>query len=113
MSVIDESGFVESFELVQKLHHKMMVDKGFHNPTPEKGSLVAMIHGEVSEALEAERTGKVSDKIPSFTGVEEEMADVILRIMDYAGKHKLRIAEALVCKMMYNSTREHKHGKKF
>ena len=43
-----------------------------------------------------------------------ELADVIIRIMDYARGKGLNVAEALVLKMEYNTTRPYKHGgKKF
>ena len=41
-----------------------------------------------------------------------EMADVILRVMDYCAFYNLPVAEVLVEKMEYNATRPQKHGDK-
>lgn len=67
---------------------------------------------EIAEAIEARRHGDPkSDKIPEFTGQEEELADCIVRIMHHAAHRKLRVAEALVAKLVYNDSRPYKHNK--
>lgn len=67
---------------------------------------------EIAEAIEARRHGDpASDKIPEFTGQEEELADCIVRIMHHAAHRKLRVAEALIAKLEYNNSRPYKHGK--
>lgn len=74
---------------------------------------LALMHSELSEALEADRKGLRSDHIPSFTGVEEELADCMIRIFDFAGRHNLRLGEAFIAKLQYNLSRPHKHGKAY
>lgn len=74
---------------------------------------VALMHSELGEATEAQRKDLPSDKLTGFTGEEEEYADTIIRILDHAGKKRLRIGEAVVLKMRYNVGREFMHGKKF
>ena len=64
--------------------------------------------------LEALRHGNpASEHIPDFTGVEEELADVIIRILDYSAARNLRLWEAVRAKMAYNETRPVRHGKLF
>ncbi len=76
-------------------------------------SCLALIHSEVSEALENIRHGSVpDDKIPEFSGVEAELADIVVRIMDVSQARGWRVAEALVAKIEFNKTREHLHGGK-
>ena len=70
------------------------------------GEMIALIHSEISEALEAARKDLMSDHIPEFTGVEEELADTLIRIFDLAGAAQLRLGEAFVAKMKYNANRE-------
>ena len=70
------------------------------------GELIALMHSELSEALEADRTGCMSDHIPEFTGVEEELADALVRIFDFAGAKTLRLGEAFRAKMEYNRVRK-------
>lgn len=95
--------------------HTNAVDKGFW---PEEGrndgEMLALIHSEISEALEAIRAGNPpDDKIPDFTSVEVELADAVIRIMDMAIARQWRVAEAIEAKMAYNKTRAFKHGKAF
>ena len=72
-----------------------------------------LMHTEISEAVEALRAGNPeSKKIPGHLHVAEELADVVIRIMDYGAARGLRIAEAIIAKTEYNKTRPHKHGGK-
>jgi len=51
--------------------------------------------------------------VPTFSGAEAELADVVIRIMDLAEGRGWRVAEAIVAKMSYNEGRERLHGKEF
>lgn len=87
---------------------------GQQNPEPNKAEKLALIHSEISEALEGIRKPGPDKHCPEFTNEEIELADAIIRIMDYAKYFDLRLPEALIAKLQYNKTREHKHGgKKF
>ena len=45
--------------------------------------------------------------------MEEELADLIIRALDFAGYHQLRLGEAILAKMTFNLNRPFKHGKKY
>jgi NTP pyrophosphatase (non-canonical NTP hydrolase) len=72
----------------------------------EFGTLIALTHGELSEALEAERKDAQDEHLPEIKGVDVELADAVIRIMHIAGKRNIDIGAALVAKLRYNRTRE-------
>lgn len=110
-----EYDFVQCFKNLSVLVHENAVNKGFWNTEVDFSRFISLCHAELSEALEAERNSiEHSEHIPDFTGIEEELADVIIRIMDYSGAKKLRVAAAIIAKIQYNKSRPVMHGgKKF
>ena len=75
-----------------------------------KGELIALIHSELSEALEGVRKGLPDDKLPHRSMEEVEMADALIRIFDYAGAFGLDLEGAYQEKRAYNATRtDHTH----
>ena len=96
-----------------EVHHNARA-KGFWDRERHISELLAEIHGEASEVLEAAKHGNPqSEKTPGFSQCEEELADVVIRIMDLAAGRKWDIAGAIVAKIRHNATRERLHGKEF
>jgi NTP pyrophosphatase (non-canonical NTP hydrolase) len=86
--------------------------------TPTK---LALIHSEVSEAMEGFRKDLMDDHLPDRKMAEVELADALIRIFDLAGAHGMDLGGALAEKFAYNQDRaDHKrenraadNGKKF
>jgi len=75
------------------------------------GTKIALVHTEVSEAMEGLRKDKMDDKLPHRKMFEVELADAVIRIFDLAGGLNLDMAGAIVEKMEYNASRQdHKMG---
>lgn len=70
------------------------------------GEVVALMHSELSEALEAHRKNLMDDKLPHRSGIEVEFADCIMRIFDTAQAMGLDLAGAIIEKNAYNRKRE-------
>lgn len=105
--------FVRLFNERAALVHVTAKSKGWWDKERNDGEIIALMHSELSETLEALRHGNPpDDKLPEFSGAEVELADVIIRIMYMIPARGWRVAEALVAKMEYNASRDFKHGGK-
>lgn len=134
------------FRAMQKAVHENSVKHGFWNaPWPlltgsahakdtihaQVPTKLALIHSEVSEALECYRDGEMvegyenvnvwedcgGEQIPVIVdskpvGLPSELADVVIRVMDLAEALGIDLEGAIESKHEYNLTRPYKHGGK-
>lgn len=110
--------------------HQNAIDHGWWEEERTFGEIIALCHSELSEALEEYRDGINPNAIyhrlhpDNFKkelgaakeqkpeGIPIEMADCIIRILDYCGHAGIDIEEAVRIKHEYNRTRPYKHGGK-
>lgn len=104
---------ISGLEAMIELSHTMSKvsgwwDKGTDDPLifPTK---IALMHSELSEALEADRKDKVDDHLPHLSGVSVEFADLLHRVFDLCGAFGISLSRAYVEKGLYNLERaDHK-----
>lgn len=80
---------------------------------------VALMHSELSEAVEELRNGRGvtevyynEDKPGKPEGFPVELADVLIRIFDTAGRYGIDLTTAVETKLKYNQSRPYRHGGK-
>lgn len=111
---MQQEKFIDSFNDMAKETGENALAKGFWDGEQNEGEKICLMHSELSECLDALRHGNPPDNhIPEFSGAEAELADTVIRIMDFAYHKKLRLAEAIIAKHKYNKNRPYKHNKKF
>ncbi len=114
MSEEDKKDFITSFKVMQKEVYRNTVEKGFWESNRSVAEAIALIHSELSEALEADRKGLMDNHLPHYKGLVVELADNIIRTMDLCEKLGLPLAEAVIDKHFdINVHRPRLHGKKY
>jgi hypothetical protein len=114
--VFEVARIMDSLTHLQSIIYRGNVEAGWwHNITTgvahPKGdvtlvlSKLALVHSEVSEAVEGVRKGLMDDHLKERPMAEVELADAIIRAFDLAGHEGWDLAGAIVQKLYYNSTR--------
>ena len=86
--------------------HRIAREKGWWVGKRNDGELIALMHSELSEALEAMRARARKEEIA------EELADCCIRIFDFCGARNIDLQKAIREKMKKNALRPYRHGNK-
>ena len=89
--------------------HEIAKSKGFWDEERNDAEMIALMHSELSEALEAMRDGNWSER----HGVAEELADCVIRILDFCGGRNIDLQAEILKKVEKNRVRPYKHGRQF
>lgn len=114
--------------------HKNAVEHGWWEESRKFPEIAALIHSEISEALEEYRNGRpeayviVVDGDPAEVprietdilkfgerkpeGIAVELADAVIRILDFTASEGIDIESLILAKHEYNKTRPYRHGGK-
>lgn len=112
MTALEQRAYDGIIALVE-LAHKTANDAGWYrNPKTGRkvkrnfGEVVALMHSELSEALEHDRKGTNDKHLKHRNGVEVEFADCMIRVGDTVGARKYDLAGAIIEKNRYNQRRK-------
>lgn len=117
-----------------KLASEISKSKGFQDIELNIPTKLALIHSEVSEALEADRIGtEVNHRVTNISHIEslecdkvfkaefeygikdtfeDELADILIRVFELCGIKNIDIDSHVKMKMRYNSLRPRMNGGK-
>lgn len=103
--------FTAAWDTLAAIIGQEMARQGF-NGQKSFPTDIALMHSELSEALEADRKGLLDDKLIQSEGRAVELADTVIRILHAQNKYALEsVGGLIVQKAVYNTTRPYKHGK--
>jgi len=91
---------------------RQAADRWWHDPVSEQridrndGEMFILMCSEVCEAMEGCRKDLMDDKLPHRKSVEVELADLLIRVFDYAAERKLDLDGAVKEKLLYNAARQ-------
>lgn len=101
-------------ELTKEIHDNA-VSHGWWDEPRNLLEIAALCHSELSEAVEEYRAGRPmvwANEDGKPEGIATEMADCLIRILDWFGHEGLDADEIVRQKMAYNRGRPYKHGKR-
>lgn len=101
---------------VAMICHQVAREHGWWDDKRTLGDQIALMHSELSEALEEYRNGHKPHEVriegTKPEGVPVELADCIIRIFDTLTYYGVDVEKVLMDKIRYNKSRPFRHGGK-
>lgn len=76
---------IEFFKNMQSTIYQQNVEMGWHDKPRSLAQFICLFHSEVSEGTEGLRKNLLDSHLPKWPMVAVELADTIIRILDYLG----------------------------
>lgn len=119
MKNIKLKSFTNTLNELSNEFHNLAIEKGWYRDLETFDQFIERtcnnLHDEVCELHTAWRENKINencDKPIKLSYLEEELADIIIRVLDAAANLRINIGRAVYEKHSYNKMREYRHGNK-
>jgi len=100
------------FSEIQRMVHETAKSKGWYDSGRTATEFLLLFHTEISEATEALRKAPSGILYRNLQNFCEELADLVIRVMDFCEYTEIDLEHCILLKDEYNKSRSYRHGNK-